>query len=196
MCKGDRMTRFGVVIGFFLLAGGALAEPVDTKTARKVLFSIKGYEVVVSDALSKQDAATVKAIVPLMAEQLRQPVRYYTAIAWSPSDGLVHEALQAAMNFHSIAAAQAAAIAACQPERSEGAGPCEVAAVIVPKRYRAQNLTLSLDATAVFDKSFRRAPSPKVFAASRGTGAFGTGANDAAALSACGQRDCEVVIRD
>lgn len=186
-------------LSFFLticLAGPAAAEAVDTATARKALFSLKGYDVVLSDRLSKQDAATVKAIVPLMAEQLRQPVRYYAAIAWSPADGLVHESLQAAMGFHSIDAARAAAVAACEPERSSGSGPCEVAAVIVPKRYKAQALTLSLDATAVFDKSFRRAPSPKAMAVSRSTGAFGTGASDAAAISACGQRDCEVVIRD
>ncbi|WP_413719837.1 hypothetical protein [Silicimonas sp. MF1-12-2] len=188
--------RWVMVLFMLALALPAAAQVLDTKEARKTLLSLKGYEVVLADGLSKKDAATVKAIVPLMAEQLRQPVRYYAAIAWSPGDGLVHESLQAAMNFHSVDAARAAATAACAPLRSAGTPPCAVAAVIVPKRYSPRPLTLSLDATAAFDKTFRRAPSPKVFAISRSTGAFGTGANDAAAISACGAADCEVVIRD
>lgn len=188
--------RWTLVILALCLAAPAAAQVLDTREARKELFSLRGYEVVVAEGLSKTDAATVRAIVPLMAEQLRQPVRYYAAIAFSPGDGLVHESLQAAMNFHSIDAARSAAAAACTPLRSAGAPPCAIAAVIVPKSFKPAGLTLSLDATAAFDKTFRRAPSPKAFAISRTTGAFGTGSSDGAALSACGVADCEVVIRD
>ena len=82
------------------------------------------------------------------------------------------------MNFHSIDAARSAAAAACTPLRSAGALPCAIAAVIVPKSFKPSGLTLSLDATAAFDKTFRRAPSPKAFAISRSTGAFGAGADE------------------
>ena len=186
-----------LMVGFALPAA---AEVLDTKQARKALFSLRGYEVQVSGQLGKQDAAAVRAIVPLMAKQLRQPVRYYAAIAWSPDDGLVHEALQAAMNFHTVDAAKAAAIAACMPLRSSGAAQCRIAAVIVPKRYKPRDLTLSIDATAAFDKTYRKAKAPKAFAISPTGGGWGMGLNDAAAIKACakssGDKDCEVVIRD
>lgn len=182
------------------MAAPAPAEVPDTKAAKKSLFSLRGYQVQVSENLSDGDAATVKAIVSLMAQQLRQPVRYYAAIAWSPDDGLVHDSIQAAMNYHSVDAAGKAAVDACMPLRSKGAAKCEVAAVIVPKRYKARDLSLSLDATAAFDKTYRKAKSPKAFAASRSGGGWGMGASDAAAVSACeassGAKDCVVVIRD
>ena len=178
----------------------AAAQALDTKQARKDLFSLRGYSLVVSDRLSKKDAATVKGVVPLMAEQLRQPVRYYAAIAWSPRDGLVHDSLQAAMNFHTVGAASRAAVAACGKLKSSGAPSCEVAAIIVPKGFKPRGLTLSLDATAAFDKAFRRAPAPKSFAISSGTGGWGIGASDQAAVRACaensGANDCSVVIRE
>jgi hypothetical protein len=195
------MKKFGLVVAVCLSAQAASAEVVDGNAARKMMFSVKGHSIQVSSALSDTDAQTVRAVIPLMAEQLRQPVRYYASIAWSPDDGLVHEALQAAMNYHSSEASDAAAIAACNAVRSSGAQGCQVAARIVPKRYKPQPLTLSLDATAAFDKSYRKAKSPKSLAISRETGGWGIGGSDQAAVSACenaaGQvGDCEIVIRD
>ena len=159
------------------LAAPAVAEVADTATARKALYPVKGYELRISEGLSPEDAATVRAIVPLMAEQLRQPVRYYGAIAWSPEDGLVHESLQAAMNYHAPDAAAVAAVRACMGLRSKGADSCAVAALLLPKGWKPRDVLLSVDATAVFHKSFLRAPAPKSFAVSRETGAFGTGAS-------------------
>lgn len=192
--------RWFTIFLTILLAGPAAGQ-VDTTAARKALYPTRGYDVQVSSELSKQDAATIRAVIPLMAEQLRQPIRYYAAIAYSPSDGLVHDSLQAAMNYHSLEAAANAAAAACQRFRSAGASPCRIAAQIVPKRYVPGDFTLSLDATAAFDKAYRRAPSPKAFAISRGTGGWGMGPGDAAAIAACnanagGASDCVVVIRD
>ena len=182
------------------MAAPALAEVPDTKAAKKSLFSLRGYQVQVSENLSDGDAATVKAIVSLMAQQLRQPVRYYAAIAWSPDDGLVHDSIQAAMNYHSVDAAGKAAVDACMPLRTKGAATCQVAAVIVPKRYKERHLTLSLDATAAFDKKYRKTKSPKAFAISRSGGGWGMDATEAGAVSACeassGVNDCVVVIRD
>ena len=182
------------------LAMPAAAQVADTAKARKDLYPTRGYDIRVSEGLSEKDARTVEAIVPLMAEQLRQPVRYYAAIAWSPSDGLVHESLQAAMNFHAPDAAAVAAVEACMPLRSAGAErPCAVAALVVPRKWVPKDVMLSLDATAAFDKAFRKARSPKSFAISRRGGAWGTGTSDAEALAAGaagGAGDCAVVIRD
>lgn len=192
----------GIVLALagLLAAGAAAAQVAGERTARQMLYPLKGYEVRVNEGLSRQDAATVRAIVPLMAEQLRQPVRYYAAIAWSPDDGLVHESLQAAMNFHTPDKAAVAAVRACEPLRSAGAGRnCGVAALIVPKGWQPRDVMLSLDATAAFERGYRRERSPKAFAVSRETGAFGYGRSDAAALAACGAAgvtDCEVIIRD
>lgn len=192
--------RLGICVMALVLATGAAAEVPDTKAARKALYSVKGYDIEVSETLSKENAAMVKAIVPLMAEHLRQPVRYYAAIAWSPDDGMVHESLQASVNHHTPESAAAGAIAACAPLRSETARNCEVAALILPKKYKPGGLTLSVDATAAFDKSYRKAKSPKAFAVSRTGGGWGMGTSDAEAIRACaessGATDCEVAIRN
>lgn len=192
-------------ISTMLLAGAfsasaAAAEVLNEKAAQAALFSVRGYAVQVSSTLSKRDQATVRALVPLMAQQLRQPVRYYAAIAYSPKDGLAHNSIQAAMNFHTIEASGAAAIAACNALRSKGAPSCQLAARMVPKSYKTQPLTLSIDATAAFDKAYRRAKSPKAFAISKATGSWGIGRSDASALAGCEKsgrpKDCEIVIRD
>ena len=94
-------------------AGPALAQVVDTKAARSLLFPTRGHSIQVSGKLSEADRTTDLGVIPLMAKQLNQPVCYYASIAYSPDDGLVHEALQAAMNYHTVAAADAAAVAAC-----------------------------------------------------------------------------------
>ena len=178
-----------------VLAAPATAEVLDTKAARAPLFSVKGHSVQVSGKLSETDRKTVVGVIPLMARQLNQPVRYYASIAYSPDDGLVHEALQAAMNHHSVAAADAAAIQACNKAKSRGARSCQVAARIVPKGYKPRALTLSVEATAGFDKVFRKSRGAQSFAISEATGAWGMGQDDQAALRRCGVRDCEIVIR-
>lgn len=167
-------------------AGPALAEVLDTKTARVQLFPVRGHAIQLSGKLSEADRQVVKGIIPLMAKQLNQPVRYYASIAYSPDDGLVHEALQAAMNYHSYAASDAAAIAACNRIKSKAARSCEVAARVVPKRFKPRDLTLSVEATVAFNKTYRRTRGTKAFAISEATGAWGMGASEAAALGSCG----------
>lgn len=176
------------------LATPAMAEVLDTKSARAQLFPIKGYEVRVSGKLSKADQRTVQALVPLMAKRLNQPVRYYASIAYSPADGLVHEALQGALNYHTPDAADAAAISACNTRKTKG--NCAIAARVLPKGYGARSLTLSVDATAAFDRKFRRLSGPKAFAISPRSGAWGYGATEAAAKAACGASDCKIVIKE
>ena len=182
-----------------MMAIPASAQVVDTATARQMLYPTRGHTIQTAKELSPVNRRIVTGIVPLMAKEMRQPVRYYTAIAWSPKDGMVHESLQAAMNHHSIEAAGAAAVAACNARKSRGAPSCVVAARVVPKNWQPRPLMLSIDATAAFDKKYRRMRGSKAFAVSPATGAFGYGASDAAALSACGStgaRDCGVVIRN
>lgn len=183
-----------------ILALPASAQVYDTKAARKALFSEKGYMVEVPAALPPNEAATIKAIVPLIAQQLNQPVRYYGAIAWSPDDGIVHESLHGAMNYHSPEAAGKAAIAACEPFRTLGARPCEVAGLILPKKFEPAVLTMSAEATTGFAKTYRREKLPKSFAISRASGSWGVGATDEEAIHACNQNadlgDCYVAIRD
>lgn len=189
------------MISAMLLAGfPAAAQVLDEKAAQAALFPVRGHVVQVSSKLSARDQKTVRALVPLMAKQLRQPVRYYAAIAYSPKDGLAHDSIQAAMNYHSIEAASAAAVRACNKEKSRGAPSCQLAARMVPKRYKPRALTLSIDATAAFEKAYRKAKSPKAFAISPSSGSWGMGTSDAAAKAACEKngrpKDCRIVIRD
>ncbi|NNE89636.1 MAG: 5-aminolevulic acid synthase [Silicimonas sp.] len=192
--------RFVALSALLLTAFPAAAQVLDEKAAKAALFPVRGHVVQVSSKLSERDQQTVRALVPLMAEQLRQPVRYYAAIAYSPKDGLAHDSIQAAMNYHSIEAASDAAVTACNGARSKGAPPCQLAARMVPKRYQPRALTLSIDATAAFDKAYRKAKSPKAFAISNATGSWGMGSSDAAAVAACEKtgkpKDCRIVIRD
>ncbi|AZQ67142.1 hypothetical protein EF888_08360 [Silicimonas algicola] len=188
-----------LVLVFLAMAMPAAAQVFDTASARQMLYPTRGHTIQTAKELSPQNRRIVTGIVPLMAKEMRQPVRYYTAIAWSPKDGMVHESLQAAMNHHSVEAAGAAAVAACNVKKSNGAPNCVVAARVVPKNWQPRPLMLSIDATAAFDKKYRRMRGSKAFSVSSATGAFGYGASDAAALARCGStgaQDCKVVIRN
>lgn len=194
------MKLIGLLLASLALATPVSAQVLNESAAAKALFPTRGHTVQLSGSLSAMERKIVTGIIPLMAEQLRQPVRYYAAIAWSPDDGLVHDSIQAAMNYHSPGAAATAAVAACNKLKSRGAQTCKVAAQIVPKGYRPRELSLSVDATAAFNRSYRKKKGSKAFATSRSTGAWAIGGSDSAAISACenaGSRgDCEIVIRD
>lgn len=195
----DEQKRCGMRLIYSLCAAvfatSANAQVADTKSAGSMLFPTKGHAIQVSSKLSDQDRTTIVGVIPLMAKQLNQPVRYYASIAYSPDDGLVHEALQAAMNYHTVAAADAAAVAACNKLRSRGAQSCRVAARIVPKGYKARPLTLSVEATEGFNRTYKKTKGDKALAISEATGAWGMGKSDAAALSQCRAKDCKIVIR-
>ena len=183
-----------------ILASPASAQVLSESEARKSLFPTRGHVVQVSGKLSKFDQNIVRQIVPLMAKQLRQPVRYYATIAYSPDDGVVHDSRQAAMNCHTPQAADQAALAACNKLKSRSANGCRVAARVVPKRSKPRPLTLSVDATAAFNSIYRKAKSPKSFAISRKTGNWEVGKSDGAAINSCEKigrpGDCEIVLRD
>lgn len=182
-------------------AAAATAEPLTTREAQAALFGTRGTSVAVSGALSPTDQDIVRRIIDLLEDQMNGPVRYYAAIAYSPDEGLVSDALQSAMNYHSVTGADAAAIAACNAARAAGAQPCQIAARVLPRGYEARPLTLSYNATAAFQKVYRKARAPKAMAASEATGAFAVGAGPDAAVAACradrqGAGDCRVVIAD
>ncbi len=194
------MFRFSLVLTVGFFATAASAQNFDEGSASAQLFSTKGYGLRVSGSLSEKDRATIKALIPLMARKMGQGVRYYTSIAYAPDEGLVSETLQGAVNFHSPAAADAAAIAACNAVR-RGGKRCVLAARVVPENYERRTLTLSVEATSAFETQYRRAQAPKAFAISPTSGAWGIGKSDAAAVANCAEkrkntRDCKVVIRD
>lgn len=183
----------------------ALATPVSAEVmtgaeAERLLFSQKGHTVQMSGKLTDTEKTIVRGIIPLMAKQLREPVRYYASIAYSPDDGMVHEALQAAMNYHSYQASDRAAIKACNGLKSSAAQSCQVAARVVPKKFKARDLTLSIDATVGFQVTYQKSKGPKSFAISSSAGNWGMGASDAQAVKNCeingAPGDCRVVIRD
>ncbi|MGI1663192.1 5-aminolevulic acid synthase [Palleronia sp. KMU-117] len=185
----------------FATATAAAAQTLTSKEAEAVLFGTRGSTVAVSGALDATDQAIMKKTIDLLEQQINGPVKYYAAIAYSPDEGILTEALQSAMNYHSVASADAAAIAACNAVRGSGTAPCQVAARVLPRGYEARPLSLSYDASAAFSKAYRRAKSPKAFAISEVTGAYAIGTGPEAALAACqadrpGAGDCRVVVVD
>ncbi len=195
------MRILGSAILCLALAVPAWAEVIDTKSARKQLYSTRGQSTQLADELTEAERATIIALIPLMEQQMRTPVKYYSSIAYSPDEGLVSDALQGAFNFHTIESADAAAVSACNKVRKRGSKRCQLAARVFPKKYEPRDLTLSYDATEAFKKVFRRQKAPKSFATSAASGAWGIGKSDAEALASCkkdasGAGDCRIVIRD
>ena len=194
------MIRIAILSAGLCLAATSGSAQVSEAEAKKALYPVKGHSVQVSGKLTAVQKKIVTGIIPLMGKELRQPVRYYASIAYSPDDGMLHDSLQAAMNHHNTKAADRAAVAACNKLKSKGANSCQVAARVVPKGYKARALTLSVDATAAFQGTYRKAKGAKAFAISPSTGKWGMGKSDQSALTACKAKnpanDCEIVIRN
>lgn len=195
--------RYLTLASFAILAfaTAAAAQTLTAREAEKMLFGTRGSAIAVSGALGATDQAIVTKTIELLEQQIGGPVKYYATIAYSPDEGLLTEALQSAMNYHSVAGADAASIAACNALRGAGTAPCQVAARVVPRGYEARPLSLSHDASAAFSKTYRRAKTPKAFAISETSGAYAIGAGPEAALAACqadrrGGGDCRVVVAD
>lgn len=182
-----------------VLASPLTAQTLTEDQAKKELFSSKTTEIGVSSALSASDQATLRALLPVMKERLATPVGYFGALAFSPTEGVVSESLQGALNYHTLAAAEAAALAACEAAKASGSARCKIGARILPKGYAPKDFTLSQQATEDFEKGYSRARGPRAFAASSTTGAWGWDTSGAAAVQACaadGVADCRVVIED
>jgi hypothetical protein len=191
-----RVIRYLVATVIVGAASAAAAQPMSQRDAQKQLFPTRGTSVTVSDTLSATDQDIIRRTIDLLREQLGGPVKYYASIAYSPDEGLLSEALQSAGNFHSLAAADAAAISACNKARASGTQGCKIAGRVLPRGYEARDLTLSFDATSAFRQAYRRAQKPKAFAMSESTGAYGIGNGAEAALGVCGASDCRVVVAD
>ena len=195
------MRIFSAFVMSILMATPAVSQSINGAEARAQLFSTKSESIQLSDALSKQDRATITALIPLMEKQMRTPVKYYSAIAYAPDEGLVSDSLQGAFNFHTTRAADAAALAACNKVKKSSSSDCRLAARVLPKGYKARELTLSYDATEGFNRVYRKQRGAKSFAISTTSGAWGLGATDAEAIASCNQdagraTDCSVVIKD
>ncbi len=182
-----------------VVAGPLSAQTTNTAGANSQLFDPDRETVQLSSSLSKKDQAALKKLLPLLEQQMQRPVDYYSTIAYAPDQGLVSEALQGAFNYHSPAAADRAALRACSQAKPAGAGECRIAARVLPRGFKERAITLSADATRVFQRRFSRLTAPKVFAISPTSGAWGIGSSDSEAISGCGKggaSDCRAVIRD
>lgn len=175
-----------------------MAEPVDGKTARKMLFPVNGSTIDVSEDLSAEEADLIAKVAK---DQL-----YYGAIAYSPDQGILSDPLTGAFSFHDVSSAEVAALAECDRKRAEETAPCAIAATIRPRRWEARELQLSQQATKGFRAEYRNARSPKAMAVSAATGEWsvrtGEGAAEAA-MAVCtdltngrGADDCRIVVQD
>jgi hypothetical protein len=188
-----------------LAAAPAAAEPVSSAAAEDLLFGLRGQAIAVAPDLSETDQAILRMVIDLSAERMRQPLYWYSSIAYSPDNGLTQDpGPVAAANHHGVAAADRAALAACDAARPRGTRPCVIGARVLPRGYEPRPLELSFGATTAFRETYRRARGEKAMAISPGTGQFaiatGAGAADAA-LARCnglsqGAGDCLVAIRN
>ena len=194
------MKMISVTFAVLMLAGAAVAQPMSGQSAAGLLFEPGKRSIQLSSKITDRQRAMVGVLVPLMEKQLNQTVQYYGAFAISPDEGFQAESSQSALNYHSVAAADRAALSACNARRKSGSRPCVLAARILPEGYRSQPLSLSTHATRAFQQAYTRARSPKALAISSATGAFGVGTPEAA-LQICRREagsvnDCAIVVRD
>jgi hypothetical protein len=193
-----------ILVAAAMLAGPATAEPVDGKAAGKMLFSSKGFEILVRNdsGLSEIDLKTVAVLVTM--DSFTASAAYYGAIAYAPGDGLASEATIMSSKLHTPEAAGAAALKACNAKK-KSAADCQIIADVLPAKWSRQPLMLNVDATEGL-KTYRKGRGPKAMAISPATGVWsiakGPGA-DRAALNDClakaqplGATDCAVVIAD
>ncbi len=185
----------GALVALSLLVPCAALAELTTKEARKLMFREKGRSVVVADVPFLGDAER-KALEAYAAE-----FPYYGAMALSPGDPADSGSAVALSNYHSPQDAERAALAACEARRKTGAA-CVIIATVTPRRYKARDLTLSVEATGVLKGAFRKLEAPKAFAVSPATGAWGFARGDGGrALEQCnaktgGARDCKIVVAD
>lgn len=195
-----------------VMVGAALAEPVEERAARKMLFSPKGLvlEPVAVEGLSGEIAASIDALVAQFADRKRLNAleaagySYYGALAVPTDRVLEMENLAFVTKLHNPEAALATALDACAG--ASGSQSCAVVALLLPKNWKPQPLMLSQVATERLRKTWKEGEGPKVLAMSPGTEAWviakGAGAAEAA-LDRCNTRaaeqgatDCEIVVSE
>lgn len=203
------------VIASVCLAAGAAAQPVSERNARKMLFSprVADLAVVRNGGLSAGQLSVIEAILAQMRAEVG--ANYYGAVAVSPSffpmmaedpgQAALSGLLQIAGQYHSVEAAARAALSACEAARKGGQAGCVLAAQMLPRKYAAQPVQMSVNATAAMrsyrkgrgDKAMAISPTTPAFALARGDGAEGS------AIAACnraaqayGAENCAVIIKD
>lgn len=189
--------RSVLIAAIVALPGVATAQTVDSKAARKALFSERGRSVTVANL------DWITPDVRKATEQYAAGFAYFGAMALSPGDPAETGSAVTVQNYHSLEAAERAALDGCNARRTTGK-PCVIVASIAPRGYKPRNLTLSLGATRALKKEFRKLSEPRAFAISPSTGAFGWARGDGArALSQCnsgaqkkGVTDCAIVVFD
>lgn len=174
------------------LAVPAHAETLTGAQAKKALFAAGKAEVVLLPE------ANLPANVATALQQVGAAQPYYGAFAISPDEGALTEATSLAVNFHSVQAAGAFAVADCN-KKKKGKADCIVAAVIQPKGWKDKGFQLSSQATDGFKQDYPRKDG--AFAISPSTGGWGVGTGAEAALADCSTRnpnvtDCTVVIQN
>lgn len=190
-----------VLLALSVVSGASVAEPIGGQRASLELFDTSGIGLQLSQSLSEKERATIKTLIPLIEQQTGTKAKFFGALAYAPDEGLVSEALQGAFNFHTVEAADQAAIAACMATKRSTSGECRLAARILPPGYQRRAVSLSHDATRVFFDRYIFLRGAKFFAVSGATGAWAMAPSQSAALEACahdakGANDCAVVIED
>lgn len=189
------------LISFCVVVSAAGAEPMSGAAAQGQLFDTTGIGLQLAQRLSEKERATIKTLVPLIEQQTGTKAKFYGALAYAPDEGLISEALQGAFNFHSVEAADRAALAACSAAKRSTSGACALAARILPPGYKKRSISLSHDATRGFFEVYIPATGTKHFAASSSTGAWALAPSLNGAMRACAQdtkgaNDCSIVIKD
>ena len=197
---GDAMRMIMAMILVGCVGTATVAQPLGERAATAELIDTSGIGLQLSRALTEKEGATIKTLIPLIEQQTGTKAKFYGALAYAPDEGLISNALQGAFNYHSVEAADAAALAACSAAKT-GAGACSIAARILPPGYQRRAISLSLDATQAFFDKYRPATGNKYFAISRSTGAWALGPSEGGALSACtrdarGANDCAILVKD
>ncbi len=205
----------GLLAGAMVLAGtlAASAAPLSPKEAKRQLF--KGSKIAVElldlSALSPTTRAQAEAVAksltdPKVAAQWQAmgfSIRYYGAMAVMADRALSDKSMAISNNLHSPEVAMNAALAACNAlAAAQEGGQCVPVALILPKRYKARDLTLSQGASQAFRDGWERTDVPQYLAYSPSSASFviarGAGA-DATALERCnaaseGANDCQIAI--
>ncbi len=206
------MKRGLLALAMALCAGVAQADPVDEATAKRALFGVRGVELALApDAgLTEAQAEIISKILGGLRDgdlanyygSVAVSPDFFTLMAENPGQAVLTGLMQVSERLHSPAAADKAALRACNEARIRGQAPCVVAGRVLPRRFEDRALTLSVNATRDF-RAYRRADSPKAFAVSRDSRSYALSSGEGAveqALENCNlaapKADCYTAILD
>jgi len=188
--------NLGLALGVALCAQMAAAQSLDGRSARKAVFPATGVSITVLEAggLSATDRAVLRQVLAA------QP--YYGAVAMSPSEGLMSEALVAAANYHDVEAAGVAALRDCDARKKPGSAACVIVAELRPEGWEPRTLQLSAAATDGLARDYKGlgakalaiSPATGKWAIAKGKDAVAEAQAQCEAAGAGG--DCRVVVAD